>query len=148
MKTQIINSIKNILGINALLMRIETLDTLVAVQRKQIAEQKDELDAYDRSDFVVRSDIEDFLTERDLERSIDEAIDNYDWDSIVSDALSERNCSRAIEEAITDAIENFEWNESTDFAEAVLYTVKQDLAEQESEIASAIKQNATDFPVA
>ena len=38
MKTQIVNYIQNILGINALKIRIETDDTLIAVLRKQVAE--------------------------------------------------------------------------------------------------------------
>ncbi len=123
MKTQIVNYIQNILGISALKIRIETDDTLIASLRKQVLELQLIVEDIDVPHLVVQSDIENFITERNLNDAIEEEMNNQDWDSIVADALSERRCSNMLDEIISEQ----DFSGSRSFNEAVVGAVQEQI---------------------
>ena len=112
MKTNIANKIQNMingaLGIDALKIRLETSETLIASLRTQIKEQDARLEdspTFRDLEREIEKATEDFITERGLDESIENALNDQDWDSIVSDALGGRHCPSVLDEMVTDAVE-------------------------------------------
>jgi hypothetical protein len=78
------------------------------------------------------------------QEDIEEALNDQDWDSIVSDALSERHCSSVLEDAISEA----DFTEARGFQVAVATALTAELEEDtDGNLASAIKNAINSIPV-
>lgn len=133
MKNYIKNLLVKLVGADALLIRIETLDTLVACQRNRI-EELEKANSVDYGflteeevDRAISTATEDFITERDLERSIEEQLRDYEFDDIVADALSCRACVSTLEEMVQDELKNTDFNDLRGFNESVVRAVEEQL---------------------
>jgi hypothetical protein len=156
-KTYITNLVNHILGLDALKMRIETNDTLIASLRTQIKELQMEA-----ANFMMEKDVEcaiekaaeDFIDERKLNDAIESALDEQDWDSIVCDALGERNTSRSLEEAIDEYCSHLDYNDLRGFNDSCVQAIQEQIEGEDDDdddnkpLTNAIKSSLTNLPVA
>lgn len=129
-KSAIIRKLQSLLGIDALLIRIQTDDTLIACLRNQVSdlEKKLETNYVTSRELAEAINENDFVTEKGLDEAIEDALRDQDWDELISETLSERQCSAAIEQAIED----FDFSDSRSFESHVIGIVR-DAVEAEAE---------------
>jgi hypothetical protein len=152
MKTFIINKLQNILGISALRdhcqaqvqARIEA-ESKLAAALKLLEVQLEDSPSIRDVERSIEEATENFITERGLNDSIEEALRDQDWDSIVSEALTDRHCS-SVDEMVSDAISQA--FDDGELDENVAASVRTMLEDKDCNLAQDIRTALNNLPVA